>query len=180
MRNIKSWFLDLSRIGKTSVLASLVLGGLFVASATTPPSTPALEQQIKQPVITYKTETEVVNIPFGKVTRNDATVPEGQSRIETAGTNGEKTITHTITLTDGIETARDSKENITKEPTNESTVVGTYVAPKNVAPATKPTATSTYYKNCTAARAAGAAPVYAGQPGYGSHLDKDDDGVGCE
>lgn len=39
---------------------------------------------------------------------------------------------------------------------------------------------SVYYVNCSAARAAGAAPVYAGQPGYGSHLDRDSDGVGCE
>jgi hypothetical protein len=37
-----------------------------------------------------------------------------------------------------------------------------------------------YYKNCDAARAAGAAPVYEGEPGYGSHLDRDGDGVGCE
>ncbi|WP_248637649.1 excalibur calcium-binding domain-containing protein [Corynebacterium aurimucosum] len=40
--------------------------------------------------------------------------------------------------------------------------------------------TSTFYKNCAAARAAGAAPIYSGQPGYGSHLDRDGDGVGCE
>ncbi|MEU0082555.1 excalibur calcium-binding domain-containing protein [Streptomyces sp. NPDC006274] len=39
---------------------------------------------------------------------------------------------------------------------------------------------STYYANCTAARAAGAAPVRAGDPGYGRHLDRDGDGVGCE
>ena len=39
---------------------------------------------------------------------------------------------------------------------------------------------SAYYTNCTAARNAGAAPVYAGQPGYGTHLDRDGDGVGCE
>jgi hypothetical protein len=38
----------------------------------------------------------------------------------------------------------------------------------------------TYYENCTAARDAGAAPVYEGDPGYGSHLDRDSDGVGCE
>jgi hypothetical protein len=36
------------------------------------------------------------------------------------------------------------------------------------------------YVNCTAARAAGAAPVRRGQPGYGPHLDRDNDGVGCE
>ena len=37
-----------------------------------------------------------------------------------------------------------------------------------------------YYRNCTEARAAGAAPVRRGQPGYGAHLDRDNDGIGCE
>lgn len=37
-----------------------------------------------------------------------------------------------------------------------------------------------YYKNCAAARAAGAAPVRRGDPGYGQHLDRDNDGIGCE
>ena len=36
------------------------------------------------------------------------------------------------------------------------------------------------YSNCDAARAAGAAPVYAGEPGFGAHLDADGDGIGCE
>ena len=36
------------------------------------------------------------------------------------------------------------------------------------------------YRNCTAAREAGAAPVRRGDPGYGTHLDRDGDGVGCE
>ena len=39
---------------------------------------------------------------------------------------------------------------------------------------------SIYYANCNAARAAGAAPVRRGDPGYGRHLDRDGDGVGCE
>ncbi|MEN0030923.1 MAG: excalibur calcium-binding domain-containing protein, partial [Pseudomonadota bacterium] len=30
------------------------------------------------------------------------------------------------------------------------------------------------------ARAAGAAPVRRGDPGYGPHLDRDNDGIGCE
>ncbi|CAB4324715.1 MAG: DUF1524 domain-containing protein [Actinobacteria bacterium] len=37
-----------------------------------------------------------------------------------------------------------------------------------------------YYANCTAARAAGAAPLRSGQPGYRSALDRDGDGVACE
>lgn len=37
-----------------------------------------------------------------------------------------------------------------------------------------------FFPNCSAARAAGAAPVKAGQPGYSRRLDRDGDGVGCE
>ena len=37
-----------------------------------------------------------------------------------------------------------------------------------------------YFANCSAARAAGAAPVRAGSPGYSRKLDRDGDGVGCE
>ncbi|MGP9844024.1 GmrSD restriction endonuclease domain-containing protein [Brachybacterium sp. 107] len=56
------------------------------------------------------------------------------------------------------------------------------------APAPKPASTedsgsnegSVYYKNCDAARAAGAAPVHKGEPGYAKHLDRDGDGVGCD
>ena len=39
---------------------------------------------------------------------------------------------------------------------------------------------SVYYTNCDAARAAGAAPVLRGDPGYGPHLDRDGDGSACE
>lgn len=37
-----------------------------------------------------------------------------------------------------------------------------------------------YFKNCTAARAAGYAPLLVGQPGYRKALDRDGDGVACE
>jgi len=37
-----------------------------------------------------------------------------------------------------------------------------------------------YYPNCAAARAAGAAPIYRGQSGYATHLDRDGDGKACE
>lgn len=36
------------------------------------------------------------------------------------------------------------------------------------------------FASCAAARAAGAAPVYRGDPGYSLKLDRDNDGVGCE
>ena len=36
------------------------------------------------------------------------------------------------------------------------------------------------YENCDDARAAGAAPIKRGDPGYGPHLDRDGDGTGCD
>jgi hypothetical protein len=40
-----------------------------------------------------------------------------------------------------------------------------------------PMPSSAYFANCSAARGAGSAPLYAGQPGYRSALDRDGDGV---
>ena len=37
-----------------------------------------------------------------------------------------------------------------------------------------------YYASCADARAAGAAPLRRGDPGYRAGLDRDDDGVACE
>ena len=55
------------------------------------------------------------------------------------------------------------------------------IARKAIAPNRAYTALgSTYFRNCTAARTAGAAPVRVGDPGYARHLDRDGDGVGCE
>lgn len=43
-----------------------------------------------------------------------------------------------------------------------------------------PVVSAVYYANCSAARAAGAAPIFIGQPGYRSPLDRDSDGIACE
>ena len=42
------------------------------------------------------------------------------------------------------------------------------------------TIAAVYYRNCAAARAAGVAPIYFGEPGYRPALDRDRDGVACE
>lgn len=57
------------------------------------------------------------------------------------------------------------------------------VAPAPVVPAPAPVApapAAVYYANCSAAKAAGAAPLYAGSAGYRPALDRDSDGVACE
>ena len=50
--------------------------------------------------------------------------------------------------------------------------------PVPAAPAPAPA--RVYYANCSEARAAGAAPIYEGQPGYSRKLDRDGDGIACE
>jgi len=57
-------------------------------------------------------------------------------------------------------------------------VVPIVPAPVEVAPAPAPAAT--FFQNCDAVRAAGAAPISVGQSGYSRKLDRDGDGVGCE
>lgn len=50
--------------------------------------------------------------------------------------------------------------------------VGVFAAP--IASAVAP------YKNCSAARADGASNIPSTSDKYGSHLDRDGDGIGCE
>jgi len=54
--------------------------------------------------------------------------------------------------------------------------------PDAVAPARslQPGSNAGAFANCAQARAAGAAPVRRGDPGYSRKLDRDGDGIGCE
>lgn len=63
---------------------------------------------------------------------------------------------------------------VTEEPTTETPTTQPPVVEQ---PTQAPSAS---YKNCDAVRAAGKAPIYKGDPGYGKHLDRDGDGIGCE
>jgi len=68
-------------------------------------------------------------------------------------------------------------------PTTEAPVPAP-AAPVSEAPAQQvqqaPARSSVYYETCADARAAGAAPLHRGEPGYRPGLDKDGDGVACE
>ena len=52
--------------------------------------------------------------------------------------------------------------------------------PAPPAPAPKPAPAPVHFTSCKQAREAGAAPLYRGDPGYSSNLDRDKDGVACE
>ncbi|WP_082235009.1 excalibur calcium-binding domain-containing protein [Halobacillus massiliensis] len=61
----------------------------------------------------------------------------------------------------------------------ETTTVSTNEDSSNTS-ITGPLSSNAYFENCDAAKAAGAAPVRRGDPGYAKHLDRDGDGIGCE
>ncbi|MDC5699041.1 excalibur calcium-binding domain-containing protein [Intrasporangium calvum] len=99
--------------------------------------------------------TSTVRVPGPTVT-SSVTVPGPERTVKVAGPTVTKTVTKTVRKT------------------------VTAVAPFAGSGGTAPKTSNTYYANCDAARAAGVAPLYVGEPGYRSGLDRDNDGVACE
>ena len=58
--------------------------------------------------------------------------------------------------------------------------VGSKPKAKPIPKATTTEPEDVYYANCSEVRAAGAAPIHAGEPGYSRKLDRDGDGTACE
>lgn len=113
----------------------------------------------------------------------------GPSANAAPETNPERSVTtlippvaQTITTTSAPDSTS-APTTIAARPSTVRTVPPSTAAPSR--PATKVgtatvTPAATYYANCTAAKAAGAAPLRQGQPGYRSALDRDSDGIACE
>ncbi|MEU7073495.1 excalibur calcium-binding domain-containing protein [Streptomyces narbonensis] len=83
-------------------------------------------------------------------------------------------------------TAEPTPEPTTAPPRTSAPTRTPAPAPTTREPEPEPTQTTedapapVSYSNCSEVRAAGAAPIYAGQPGYSRRLDRDGDGVACE
>jgi hypothetical protein len=81
---------------------------------------------------------------------------------------------------DGQALTRDRWGASTEVDHNISDPVDATESPAGAATDPSRSAGSVHYDSCDAARAAGAAPVRVGDPGYGAHLDGDGDGTACE
>lgn len=135
-------------------------------------------QQVEQ-VPETRTETKTEPISFPTTERSDASLAKDKTRTEVEGVDGQRTVTYQVTYLDGKETARTVvKSEVTKQPVTKVVLVGTYIA--SLKPTVKAPSATVYYKDCTAMRAAKAAPIKAGQPGYRTQLDADKDGLACE
>lgn len=104
------------------------------------------------------------------------------------------TKTETETVTETVETEPSPTSTASREGPDVGQLINDYqddrstpagidnapAEPQPVYTAPEVASTGAYYENCTAVRAAGAAPIYRGTPGYAPHLDRDRDGIGCE
>ena len=141
-----------------------------------------------KPVI--KQVESIENIDFQTVETEDGSIPKGEKKTASEGVDGERVKIYEVTYVNGIENGRELVKNeITKSAVDKVVLVGTYVAPATSRTANsssstplppQPSSTNVYYANCTAVRNAGVAPIYSGQPGYRSALDRDSDGIACE
>lgn len=94
--------------------------------------TPAEPSQpsVPQPVVTIQTVTETSVIQPKQLTVENDKLPKDTTKITQQAVPGVDTKTYTVTLTDGVETARVLVSDIvTTEPIDQITTVGTYVAP---------------------------------------------------
>jgi hypothetical protein len=72
---------------------------------------------------------ETTPVPFQTIKQEDPSMPEGTSSVVTQGVNGVKIITYKVIYSDGIESGRQKiSEEITTQPVNQVTKVGTAVA----------------------------------------------------
>lgn len=152
-------------VDPTTTAAATPTAGPAQSSAS-PSSTPSATPTTRAPVLVEKK----VTLKYQVTTKRDSSLAEGTTKVVRAGRNGIRIDTYS----DGTKIS----SRVVKKPVAKVVAVGTRTKPTKSSKPSKPK--NVYYANCNAARAAGAAPVYRGQPGYGRHLDRDGDGVGCE
>lgn len=180
--------------GIAAVFGVFIIGGIANGMSNPAPVTPAVEstQQVKaQSVTTTKEITETEVVAFEKKSVDSGSYDKGTTQVTTTGVNGEKTLTYTVTLVDGVETQRVLlTEEVSTAPVTEVTSVGTYVAPAKPAPSAScdpnysgacvPIASDV---DCGGGSGNGPAYLYGtarvvGTDIYG--LDRDGDGLACE
>ena len=86
----------------------------------TPEVSPAFPQ-VEKPSLEVSTEP----VPFETVKQADPTLPKGQTKVLTAGQNGERTLLTEVSVVDGQEVRRVVESKVTKEPVSQILAVGT-------------------------------------------------------
>lgn len=201
-----TWFKALSLAGKTGVVtASVFASGTGLAAVSPPPEPePQTQEVLQECKLVEREETIVENVTYDTKKIDDDTLEKGETKIKTKGVEGKKETVFRISQYEpsGCEEDKREKvsESISKEPTTEITLVGTYVAPEPVAPRPAPSAQQQTPRSncdpnysgcvpiasdvdCGGGSGNGPAYVYGSVRVIGSDiydLDSDSDGYGCE
>lgn len=190
LAGIVAWLKGLSVVGKVTmgVAAAGAVGALAVSGGA-PEEASTSSVIVQEPAITYETVETTEVIEHGYKEKETSALTLGSSEIETEGVDGEETSYYIVKYSDGMEVSREfERKAVTKEPTTEIKLVGTYVAPQ---PAPAPAASRA--SNCDPNYAGGCVPVVSYDlncPDIGfmvqvvgtdvHRFDRDRDGWGCE
>ena len=125
----------------------------------TPEVAPAFPQ-VEKPSLEVSTEP----VPFETVKQADPTLPKGQTKVLTAGQNGERTLLTEVSVVDGQEVRRVVESKVTKEPVSQILAVGTKEdAQPNPQPSPSPVVTA---KGTQEEGHVGEAPIQPENPAY--------------
>lgn len=182
-------FKGLSLVAKTAVIL-VGLGAVGAVAMPKPAVVPTASPEVEaaKTVITHETVTETEVIPFSKKTQSDGNLATGTSKVTVIGINGVKTLTYSVTKTDGSITDKQlTKAEVTTAPVDEMTNIGTYVAPAP-APTPAPAAAASCNPNYSPCVPNVSYDLDCPDIGFtvrviGSdvyRLDRDKDGYGCE
>ena len=96
---------------------------------------PAVEEKPVSEKFQAKQEERLVEIPFETVTSSDANLAEGQTRIVTAGVNGQRRLVTKVSIVNGQEVREVIEDQVVQNPVSQVIAVGTK---KEVQPAPTP------------------------------------------
>ena len=91
------------------------------AQARVTPEVAPVFPQVEKPSLEVSTEP----VPFETVKQADPTLAKGQTKVLTAGQNGERTLLTEVSVVDGQEVRRVVESKVTKEPVSQILAVGT-------------------------------------------------------
>lgn len=100
------------------------------------PVAPAVEEKPVSANPQTRQEESLVEIPFETVTSPDANLAEGQTRIVTAGVNGQRRLVTKVSMVNGQEVREVIEDQVVQKPVSQVIAVGTK---KEVQPAPTPT-----------------------------------------
>jgi hypothetical protein len=168
------------------------------ATATGPPVVPKPTATLAPAPVSSQAEVQEASvIPYGAITVDDSNIDVGASAVSVGGGNGEKVVTYLVQYIDGVEVSRSvAREEVTIQPVDEVTSIGTRVPPPVVAepePAPENNGCDSNYadacvpiaEDVDCAGGSGNGPAYVEGPvrivGNDIYdLDNDGDGIACD